>query len=156
MAEFASAVVGLIAVGARVGESIYDLITTLKDAPHEFLALSNEVTEFRVILMRLTETPDAKIGGPRAGLNIVLRNSKTILEEVERQIQLVRKVGVATGDIDITTPVDRIRWLRKVKKAQKLQLSLRMQKITVSNYLAVQILLRDEKTGKPSEWTANI
>lgn len=47
MAEFVSAIVGLIAVGAKVSDSIYTLIDTLKDAPNEFLALSNEVTDFQ-------------------------------------------------------------------------------------------------------------
>jgi hypothetical protein len=55
MAEFASAVVGLAAAGASVSSSLYALIDTLRDAPNELLALSDEVTDFRAIMARLVE-----------------------------------------------------------------------------------------------------
>lgn len=59
MAELVSAIVGLIAVGAKVSDSIYTLIDTLKDAPNEFLALSNEVTDFQLVLSKVIEVRES-------------------------------------------------------------------------------------------------
>lgn len=58
MAEFASAIVGLIAVGAKTSNSLHTLINTFRDAPNKILALSDEVTDFRIILSSLLEVND--------------------------------------------------------------------------------------------------
>ncbi|XXH01946.1 hypothetical protein Hte_008309 [Hypoxylon texense] len=59
MAEFASAIIGLAAAGAKVGTTLDDLIDTLKDAPSELLALSDEATDFRAIVARLVEARES-------------------------------------------------------------------------------------------------
>lgn len=46
---------GLIAIGATVSDSIYTLIDTLEDAPNERLALSNDVTDFQLVLSKVIE-----------------------------------------------------------------------------------------------------
>lgn len=61
MVEFVSAIVGLIAVGAKVSDSIYTLIDTLKDAPNEFLALSNELADFQLVLSKVIEVRESKV-----------------------------------------------------------------------------------------------
>ena len=40
MAEYVSAIIGIIAFGAHVGNSLHGFVDTLKDAPQEFLDLS--------------------------------------------------------------------------------------------------------------------
>ncbi|KAJ9641370.1 hypothetical protein H2199_005340 [Coniosporium tulheliwenetii] len=81
MAEFVSAIVGLLVAGAKVGDSLYALIDTLKDAPNEFLALSNEVTDFRVTLSRVIEARESgelalEENGPDSGLDGVVERGK--------------------------------------------------------------------------------
>ena len=142
MAEFASAIVGLVAAGAKIGDSLYALIDTLKDAPNEFLALSNEVTDFRVALSRLIE---ARISGELAleenerdsGLDGVVGRGKEIIQKVEELVQKVTKQqdGETGG-----TQVNRIRWLRRVKKAKKMQESLRVQKSSLCGFIALGML----------------
>ncbi len=50
MAEIASAIVGLVAVGAHVGRKTYQAVEAFQGAQDEFLALSNEVSDFRLVL----------------------------------------------------------------------------------------------------------
>ncbi|KIW35441.1 uncharacterized protein PV07_02138 [Cladophialophora immunda] len=60
MAEFASAVVGLATAAAHVGGNLYVLIHTLKDAPNEFLTLSDELNDYRKMLARLRDLAQSK------------------------------------------------------------------------------------------------
>lgn len=81
MAEFVSAIVGLPAAGAKVSGSIYTLIDTLKDAPNEFLALSNEVTDFQLILPRVIEVRESgelslEDERPSGGFDILIERGK--------------------------------------------------------------------------------
>lgn len=135
MAEFVSAIVGLIAVGAQIGDSLYTLIDTIKDAPNEFLALSDEVTDFRQVLAKVIEV--RKSGGlylnenkADDGIDVALKRSERILQDVDA---LVRKVTSEQQDEANSSKVNRISWLRKTKKASKIQTALRAQKSFLCN-----------------------
>ncbi|KAI0809951.1 ankyrin [Xylaria sp. FL0064] len=147
MAEFVSAIVGLVAFGATVGNSLYTLIDTLKDAPNELLALSDEVTDFWSILSQLLE---AQSSGEFANhdclrdLQVAERKGRNILEEVETLIDNVLKERSLAARV---TKVDRARWLQYAKKAAKLQRSLRTQKATISTFLAMGILKSSTRQG---------
>lgn len=120
MAEFISAIVGLLAAGAKVSGSIYTLIDTLKDAPNEFLALSNEVTDFQLILSRVIEVRESgelsvEDERPDGGFDILIERGKKTLQDV----------------------VNRIKWLRRAKKAKKLKNSLQAQKSSLCSWIIV-------------------
>lgn len=132
----------LVAAGAKVADSLYALIDTLKDAPNEFLALSNEVTDFRVALSRLIEARESgelalEENGQDSALDGVVGRGKAIIQEVEELVQKVTKQqhGETEG-----TQVNRIRWLRRVKKAKKLQESLRVQKSSLCSFITFGML----------------
>lgn len=142
MAEFVSAIVGLIAVGAKVSDSIYTLIDTLKDAPNEFLALSNEVTDFQLVLSKVIEVREsgevsAEDGRTDGGFDIVIKRGKRVLQDVENLVQEVIKQqhGKSEG-----SQVNRIKWLRRVKKAHKLKNDLQAQKSSLCSLIIVEIL----------------
>jgi exonuclease VII small subunit len=142
MAEFVSAVLGLVVVGAEVGDSLYALIDTFKNAPREFLELSNEVTDFRAALSRLIEARESGELGLEestrdSGLDGVVGRGKEIIQEVE---ELVKKVIKQQHGETEGTQVNRIRWLRRVKKAKNLQERLRAQKSSLCNFITIGML----------------
>ena len=137
MAEFASAIVGLAAVGAKVGNSLYGLIDTLKDAPAEFLALSNEVTDFRSIVSQYLEHAGTVGHKDEKILDCVRENGGKILKDIEQLVADVVKEKKRGAE---PYKVDRVQWLRQVKKAQKLRGLLRAQKASICNFLALEIL----------------
>lgn len=138
--EFASAIVGLAAIGAQVGKVVYNLIETLHDAPKELLALSDEITDFRAILLHLIEAQGSRefaSQGLVGDLEGVTRKCEAILRDIERHVQsVVKEKGIPAGSLEVS----RIRWLHRVKKAQKLQQALRVQKATISNFLAIGVV----------------
>lgn len=142
MAEFISAIVGLLAAGAKVSGSIYTLIDTLKDAPNELLALSNELTDFQLILSRVIEVRESgelsvEDEIPDGGFDILIERSKKILQDVENLVQEVIKqqCGKSKG-----SQVNRIKWLRRAKKAKKLKNSLQAQKSSLCSWIIVVML----------------
>lgn len=142
MAEFVSAIVGLIIAGVKVGDSLYTLIDTFKDAPNEFLSLSNEVTNFRLVLSRIV---DAHQSGELAvwdnkadpDVELTIKRSGRLLQEVEDLVQDVVKQQHGKDD---RTQVNKIRWVRRVKRAQKLQLYLQAQKSSLYGFILMGML----------------
>lgn len=156
MAEFVSAIVGLIVAGAKVGDSLYALIDTLKDAPDEFRALSDELTDFRAILSRAVEANDSgefalEEGRPATDFDLARVKGEAVVQDIEKLVQRVSKEQSAESK---ETQVQRIRWLRRVKKARKLQASLRFQKSHICNFIALGMLCvprvkRSSNQGNP-------
>ena len=142
MAEFVSAIVGLAIAGAKVGDSLYALVDTLKDAPREFLALSDEVTDFRATLTRVIEAKDSgeiPFGENRriTGLDRLIVRGEEIIQQIEK---FVKRVSNQQDGDNQGTQVNRIKWLRRVKRAQKLKETLRVQKSSICNFIAFNIL----------------
>jgi hypothetical protein len=150
MAEFVSAVIGLIAVGAKTSNSLHTLIDTFKDAPNEILALSDEVNDFRAMLSSVLEVND--LGGRTSEehdtahicLDGTVKKGQHIIQKVEALIVKVRKEGL---EKDGETHVNRFQWMRMVKKAKKLQELLRAQKSTMCNFIALRMLKSSAQHG---------
>lgn len=137
MAEFISAIVGLVAIGVQVGNGLQSLIETVKDAPHEFLDLSKEVTDFRIAITRAEEArKHAKV--TEAGLENILRNGAETLQQIDG---LVRKLVKQNRKCEHDQQINRIKWLASSKKAGKLQQQLRWQRSSICNMLAIENLL---------------
>ncbi|KAI9655254.1 MAG: hypothetical protein M1829_000667 [Trizodia sp. TS-e1964] len=146
MAEFASAVLGLAAAGAKVGNSLYALIDTIKDAPNEFLVLSNEVTDFREILTRLMEAKDSgdftwEEKRRVSWLGQLIARGDEIVQDIESLVQRVSRQKQGNSE------VNRIKWLRQVRKAKKLQESLRVLKSTICDFLTLVMLKASARNG---------
>ncbi|WEW57922.1 hypothetical protein PRK78_003389 [Emydomyces testavorans] len=153
MAEFASAIFGLIAVGAKTSNSLYTLIDTFRDAPNEILALSDEVTDFRKMLSSLLEVNDLGEWTPeehdtaKICLKGAVKNGQHVIENIQALINRVRKERL---EKDGETQVNRFQWMRIVKKAKKLQELLRVQKSAMCNFIALRTLY------DPKEWNLDI
>lgn len=142
MAEFASAIIGLAGVGAKVGGSLYTLIRTLKHAPNEFLALSDEITDFRSMLSRLLDITasgevDVVGDGLAKDLDMVRQRGEQIVNEVE---VLVTKVSKESGKEVGGNEVKKIQWLRYINQAKSLQERLRAQKVTICNVIVLGMM----------------
>lgn len=144
MLEFVSAVVGLTIAGAKAGESLYALVDTLKGAPMEFLALSDELTDFRSMLSKVIEAKDCggiafEENGRKSGLDRAMVRGEEIIRQIETFVQKVSKrQGGHPGNQD--AQVNRIKWLRQVRRAKKLKEILRVQKSSICNFLALSML----------------
>ena len=142
MAEFVSAILGLAAIGASAGNSLYSLVDTIKDAPNEFLALSNEVTDFRLFLSKIEEAWEAgqlSVEENKSGDDIdpMLKRGGETLKEVET---LVKEVARQKGKEGQNTRIRRIQWLRRSRKAKKLQEVLRVLRSSLSSLLVAETL----------------
>ena len=133
MAEFVGAIVGLVATGVQVGGSLNDLITNIREAPKEFKALWTEEAEFREILSEVLEARqlgDLPIRKKESGsyAEIVLERSFEKLQEVRHLIQSVIK---EKHDPTASPRVNKLKWVLKVRKVQKVQNELRLQKSAI-------------------------
>ena len=131
MAEFVSAIIGLVAFGVQVGDSLHGLIDTLKEAPKEFRDLLNEITDFRLVLSKL-ETVRDRGELSENGFQAILQRGEDTLREVDR---LVKKLTKQSGHDGQDSQVNRIKWLRRIKQARKLQDTLRWQKSSICNMM---------------------
>jgi hypothetical protein len=97
MAEFVSAIIGLIAVGANMSNNLHTLIDTFKNAPNEILALFNEVNDFRTMLSSLLEINNLEErtleehDTAEICLNGTVKNGQHIIEKIEALIIKVRR-----------------------------------------------------------------
>ncbi|KAJ4301694.1 hypothetical protein N0V90_003787 [Kalmusia sp. IMI 367209] len=150
MAEFASAIVGLAAVGIGISKGLHRLIETFKDAPTEILALSDEANAFWTMLSKMEEVDELEEGtqeereDAKNCIEGVIKNGKHIAQEVGQLINKVQKEGL---EADGKTQINKLRWLRIAKKAKKLQESLRVQKTIVCNFIAVRTLRCSARHG---------
>ncbi len=81
--EFTSAIVGLAVVGAKVGDGLYGVIDTLREALAEFLALLNEVLKFRSIVSQYLEHAGTVGPNNQRSLACVGENRVKILKGIE-------------------------------------------------------------------------
>ena len=112
MAEFVSAVVGLVVVGVQVGDQIRGFIETLKEAPDELLDLSQEIVQLNAALTKLKQ--DEKGGLLEDDcLNYLNEDGQKILLEVEVFVQELRRPN--------SEGFRRMKWAVKKEKAKKLR-----------------------------------
>ncbi|KPM41113.1 hypothetical protein AK830_g5413 [Neonectria ditissima] len=131
MAEYVGAIVGLVAAGAHVGHRLYQALKSFKHAQDEFLALSNEITDFRLLLnavemaLRNDTIPDEAI--TEIDLAGLLQQSHTTFNEVSTLLNEIQHVGT-TG-----AKVKRRRWLINARKASALQVKIKNHKLLLSS-----------------------
>ncbi len=133
MAEFVGAIVGLVAAGVQVAGSLNDLIANIREAPKEFKALWTEEAEFREIVSEVLEARQlGNLPLPReessSYAEVVLERSFEKLQEVRHLVQSVIK---QKHDPTASPRVNKLKWVLKVKKAQKVQNELRLQKSAI-------------------------
>ena len=133
MAEFASTIVGLVAVGVQVGTCLHDLVDAIRDAPKEFQKLWEEEKEFRQELSQVLEA--RQLGEIPVPKNKSFDHVDVLLERAFDKLQemrlLVREVSEKRQDAGANVRVNKMKWLYKVKKVKKLQEELRLQRAAV-------------------------
>ena len=143
MAEFVSAIVGLIAVGARTADGLHSLIDTFKGAPNEISALFNEMKQFQAMLSDLLEVSDLEEPTSEdqvtsnIGFSSIVKNGQQTVEKINALITKVRQERIGRPG---ETQINKFQWVWVVKKAKKLQESLRVQKATMCNFVALRTL----------------
>ena len=138
MAEFISAIVGLVAVGAHVGRKAYQAVEAFKDAPDEFLALSNEIADFRLILNTVEEglrnnsiTPAILAG---IDLDTLVQGSRETFDEIIALFAKVQRVE------DSNPEVRRRKWVIKANQAKVLQKRVKGYKMVLSSIIQAYTL----------------
>ena len=133
MAELASTIVGVVAVGVQVGTCLHGLVDTIRDAPKEFQRLWEEEKEFREELSEVLEA--RQLGEISVSKNKSFDHVDVLLERAFDKLRemrlLVREVSEKRQDNSANVRVNKIKWLYKVTKVKKLQEELRLQKAAV-------------------------
>ncbi|KAI9791850.1 MAG: hypothetical protein M1816_003395 [Peltula sp. TS41687] len=149
MAEFISAIIGLVAIGASASHSLYNLVDTVRDAPNEFLALSNEVTDFRLVLSRFKDawqTGQIAIEKSKEQdvVDLMFKRSARTLGDID---SLARKIVKQQGAHPADLKIHRMEWLLRSKKAKKLQEALRTLKFSLNSLAVTETLNSSAKIG---------
>lgn len=142
MAEVASAIVGLVGAGAKVSISFYNLCQTIRDAPHEFRALSDEISDFRSILSRLLEIIDSDDGAAiddrhlddLRGVNVRGGEILCEIEELARKVRKEDEIKEGVGK------AKRMKWVQHMNQAERIKMRLRDQKATLCNVISLTMV----------------
>jgi len=133
MAEYASAIVGLAAVGSKLVSSLSALIEDFHDAPAEFDLLSIETNDFRLLLESVKSILKAKhrqvenqMGG--SGIDALVGFGTKILQDVDG---LMQKVDRTVAQTRKGRKMQRILCVRHVRKARKLLGNMRNLRSTL-------------------------
>ena len=131
MADFVSAIVGLIAVGTHVGHKAYRVVAAFKDAQDEFLALSNEITDFRLVLntveRALADDRIPRVTLAEVDLAEVVRQSHHTFDQVSALLAKLQRQDATEPD------VKRPRWAASARNAHTLQKKIRGHKLLPSS-----------------------
>ena len=117
------AVVGLV---TQLAKSLTKVKRTFQNAPAEFDALVNEVSDFQIVLNEFQSVASVQadqVGHPRWNdASQILQNSRDALSKLEKIINL-RLVGSHDGNGQIK--VSRLAWLRSKEEVGSLRMILR-------------------------------
>ncbi|KAF2678086.1 hypothetical protein K458DRAFT_317874 [Lentithecium fluviatile CBS 122367] len=119
MAEFVSAIIEFVAVGAKTGNGLHSPIDTFKDAPNEIRALSDEVDHFQAMLSKLLDLDDPKEwasekhDAAKIGVGGMVKNGQQIIEKIGALIEKARRERLAK---DGENQVNKFQWVRMVRK----------------------------------------
>lgn len=136
MAEYASALIGLVAFAVNTCRIVDDLVHSLQDANIDFLALKSEVSDFQNMVDKVSIAHSAR-QGPAAmdydGRLAVMKQCRQALGDVDGFIRAVQR-NQRTGD----QQVRRLAWVRYSKKCTKLTARLRMLKASLSTIVIIE------------------
>ncbi len=136
MAEFASAIIGIVAVAASTGDALQEVISTVKDAPTEFQDLVTEVDAFQGILERVASARQS--GRIQDGdFDSILFHAREKLQQVSVLVEKLRKERGAAGPDSEGQRVSKVKWLMRTKEVCKLRDSLQRHKASISNMMAL-------------------
>lgn len=116
-----ASVIAVIQVTAQCAKLLTTVIITLRDAPEDILALSNEVSDLNLVLTEVASTtPSPNVLKLINRANAMLR----ILESLLREWMRPHGTG---GEVKF----ERFAWFRHSKKARVLQAQLRELKLGI-------------------------
>ena len=136
MAEYASAIIGLVLFGASVGKKLNVLIQTLKDAPDELRDLSEEVQQFQGTLDKLQQVKEQGLLDD-VGCESLCTYASESLNDVQNFV-----TGIIQSDLreGLEKGMKRIKWFAHERRAKRLRERLQWQRSSISNLIASRTL----------------
>lgn len=130
-----ASVVGLLDVAGRTSAGLIDAIHTWRKCPSLLLALSNEVTDLKVILNHLAKVyqdPSARLQVSNEELSTAIQGHiKTIKHHLRNLDGLIEKLKRLKG------PRQKLRLVFKKKEVDELERNLRDGRLKINNLLLV-------------------
>lgn len=127
--------IAVIGAAVNVAQTIQTLIKTLRKAPDELLALSNEVSDLRLVLYEIdlaAQGQDVAYNSASAILQI-LHRGQAKLDELDQFVKRFIRPHLRT-----VTKVDRVRWVKEKNNAQAIQSELRAIRMDLATILAAK------------------
>ena len=136
MAEYASAIVGLVVFGASVGHKLNAFIQTLKDAPNELRDLSEEIQQFRITLDKFQHV---KRNGLLEEIDFesLCKYAVEALDDIQRFVEGIVQSHSSEG---LEKGIKRFKWLASEKRAKILRERLQWQRSSITNIIASRTL----------------
>jgi hypothetical protein len=116
-------ITGVAIASLSVGRKLQSLISELKQAPSELLALSNEISNIKLVLDTIQDA--INVSG-EAGMRQYDRLGPLLFQariKLDRLAMLVKRWGTITerGDGFVVKKLDRIFWIKEKKEVWELQ-----------------------------------
>jgi Fungal N-terminal domain of STAND proteins len=130
-----ASVIAVLGAAVNAAQTIQNLIRTLRQAPDELLALSNEVSDFRLVLHEIdlsAQGQDVAYNSTSAILRILSR-AEAKLDELDRFVK-----GFVRPHLSTVTKVDRVRWMKEKNNAQAIQSELRAMRMDLATLLVAK------------------
>ena len=116
-------IITLLGAGGTISKGL-DRIRSLKTAPDTLLQLHNEISHLHLIIHAVDgiyrQNDDPNTGGQQEIVCAVLKRAKDTVLELEKVIAYVLTKETSNG-----AELDRVAWLRALKKVKKLQSDMR-------------------------------
>lgn len=136
MAEFASAIIGVVAFAAQTCDALQTIVATVKDAPSEYDDLIHQVSDFRNVLRKVLE--EQKANRLRDGdLGTIISHAEHRLKEVASLVAKLQKDRGSAGPGNEGQRVSRLKWVLRSKNVIRIQASLERHKLSINNMLAL-------------------
>ena len=135
MAEIASAIVGLIAVGASIGK-INDFTHSLRDAPDELRDLAEEVEQFSLTLSKLQRVNENGLLGDE-DVKRICEHGRASLNEVGKLIEGLSQSDSRDG---LERKIRRVQRATNEKRAKSLRDKIGWQRSSITNLIASRTL----------------
>ena len=123
MAEFASAIVGLIVFGVQVGTKIQSCLQTWKDAPSDLHELFEDVAQFSATLTKLQDADESGCFD-QPEFKAACDRGYAVLREVNGLVSQL----CTPGQGDAQSKVKKPKWLVYQKRVKKLRERLQQQR----------------------------
>ena len=136
MAEFVSAIVGIVAVAATTADTLQEVVSTVKDAPTEYYDLAVEVNDFKKVLEKVATARESN-RIQDGDLDTILAHAQDRLQQVSVLVEKLKRDRRAAGPGNEGQRVSRLKWLMRTKEVCKLRDSLQRHKTSISNMISL-------------------